>query len=105
MRFSTPSSIHPSIVIKFCTVIDIVSIERKRSKTVAFSAWQYPYTLTEEQKKEKEARDKKRQDEPPEGSNDALIKDFFTKLFAGRKKWIVPEKTFCEWSQPLFFNL
>lgn len=44
----------------------------------------------------KEARDKERKEEPPEGSNDALIKDFFTQLIAGRKKWIVPERMFCK---------
>ena len=63
---------------------------------MAFSAWQFPYTLTEEQRGVKEARDNGRKDEPPEGSNDALIKEFFTQLFAGRKKWIVPEEMFCE---------
>lgn len=63
---------------------------------MAYSAWQYPYTLTEEQRKVKEARDNARKDESPEGSNKALIKEFFTQLIAGRKKWIVPEKMFCE---------
>lgn len=50
----------------------------------------------------KEARESKRRDEPPEGSNEALIKDFFTQLIAGRKKWIVPDKMFCELS---FFRI
>lgn len=71
-------------------------LKRQDSKIVAFSAWQYPYTLTEEQRKVKEARDNARKDESPEGSNKALIKEFFTQLIAGRKKWIVPEKMFCE---------
>ncbi len=65
-------------------------------KTVAFSAWQYPYTLTEDQRREKEVKDSKPRDEPPEGSNSALVKDFARHLAAGRKKWIVPKKTFCE---------
>ena len=71
-------------------------LKRQSSKIVAFSAWQYPYTLTEEQRKVKEARDSARKDESPEGSNKALIKDFFTQLIDGRKKWIVPERMFCE---------
>lgn len=64
------------------------------SKIVAFSAWQYPYT--EEQRRRKEVRDQERKNEEPEGTNHALTKQFFTQLFAGRKKWIKPEKTFCE---------
>ena len=70
---------------------------------MAFSVWQYPHTLTEEQKKEKEAKECSTRDEPPEGSNTALVKDFFSQLFAGRKRWIVPEKMFCEYLHS--FNL
>lgn len=70
--------------------------DTRRSKTVAFAAWQYPHTLTEEEKKVKEARESRTREEPPEGSNVALIKDFFTQVFAGRERWIVREKTFCE---------
>ena len=66
----------------------------QNSKIVAFSAWQYPYT--EEQRRLKEIRDKERKNEEPEGSNHKLTNDFFTQLFAGRKKWIIPGKTFCE---------
>ena len=44
----------------------------------------------------KEKRDRERRDEPPEGSNEALIKDFFEQLIAGRRKWIVPDKMFCK---------
>ena len=64
------------------------------SKIAAFSAWQYPYT--EEQRRRKAIRDNERKNEEPEGTNHALTKQFFTQLFAGRKKWIKPEKTFCE---------
>ena len=70
------------------------------SKTVAFSAWQYPHTLTDGQRRAKEEKDAGRQNEPPEGSNNALIMEFFEKLFAGRKKWVDPEKTFCEFALP-----
>ena len=67
---------------------------RKGSKIVAFSAWQYPFT--EEQRRLKQKRDDERKQVEPEGTNFALTKDFFTQLFAGRKKWIQLEKTFCE---------
>ena len=70
------------------------------SKIVAFSAWQYPYT--EEQRRLKEIRDNQRKTEEPAGTNYALTNDFFTQLFAGRKKWIKPEKTFCELQVSLY---
>ena len=41
-------------------------------------------------------KDSSRRDEPPEGSNSELVKEFFAKVSAGRKKWVVPEKTFCK---------
>lgn len=53
----------------------------------------YAHGGTEE---EKEAKDRSTRDEPPAGSNNKFINDFCTQLFVGRKKWIVPEKTFCE---------
>ena len=31
-----------------------------------------------------------------DGSNEGLMKDFFAQLSAGRERWLVPEKTFCE---------
>lgn len=36
-----------------------------------------------------------------EGSNEGLMKDFFTQLIAGRERWLVPGKTFCESSLTL----
>ena len=66
-------------------------------KTVAFSRWIYPYTLTAEQKREKEEKDKSSRRPPAlEGSNGPLMDDFFKQLSEGRKKWVVPEKTYCE---------
>ena len=35
-------------------------------------------------------------EERPEGANKELIDEFFRHLFEGRKKWIVPEETYCE---------
>lgn len=70
-------------------------------KTVAFSKWDYPYEITPENKEKKEVKerlDKERKKEEGNmiGSNDSLMDDFFKQLFAGRKKWIVPEKTYCK---------
>ena len=61
---------------------------------MAFSAWQYPFT--EEQRRLKDVRDQERKTEEPEGTNLALTREFLEQLFAGRRKWIQPEKTFCE---------
>ena len=65
---------------------------------MAFARWQYPYSLTPEQKAEKEEKDemRKRYHEFPEGSNKELQEEFFKKLMDGRKRFIVPEKTYCE---------
>ena len=90
MRKPEPCHEGPDVV-KLCAYV-----KRGVRETVAFSAWQYPYALTEEQRKEKEAQDRSAIDEPPEGSNNQFITDFCTQLFDGRKKWILPEKTFCE---------
>lgn len=67
------------------------------SKTVAFSKWDYPHALTAEQRAEKKRKAMEdRLKKVVEGSNEALMKDFFTQLIAGRERWLVPEKTFCE---------
>lgn len=65
---------------------------------MAFARWQYPYTLTPEQKAEKDEKDEKRKryNEFPEGSNKELQKEFFKQLVEGRKRFIVPEKTYCK---------
>ncbi|KAL6719969.1 hypothetical protein ACLMJK_001890 [Lecanora helva] len=70
-------------------------VEVATGKTVAFSKWVHPHTLTEEQKKEKEKRELEKRNGPHlEGSNGPLIDEFVKQLFAGREKWIVPEKTY-----------
>ena len=71
-------------------------LKHRIRKTVAFSAWQYPHTLTDEEEKKREAAIRGRRDEPPEGSNKELIQEFFRQIFGGRKRWIEPDKTFCE---------
>lgn len=53
---------------------------------VGFARWTYPVTLSPEQAKEKDEREKKRPPHP-EGANGALMDDFFGQLSVGRKKW------------------
>lgn len=31
-----------------------------------------------------------------DGSNEGLMKEFFAQIIAGRERWLVPGKTFCE---------
>lgn len=63
---------------------------------VAFSKWDYPIQWTDELRQEKERRmgDKSA---PLEGSNQALMDEFFKELRRGREKWIVEGETFCKW--------
>ncbi|CAF9919151.1 MAG: hypothetical protein ALECFALPRED_000983 [Alectoria fallacina] len=70
-------------------------VEGSSGKTVAFSKWDYPYTLTAEQHEEKNRKAvADRLKKVVEGSNEGLMKDFFTQLIAGRERWLVPGKTF-----------
>lgn len=64
---------------------------------VGFAKWDYPHTLTAEQREEKarKAREE-RMKKVVEGSNGGLMREFFEQLTAGRERWLVPEKTFCE---------
>ena len=67
-------------------------------KTVAFSKWDHPYEVTPEKKETLETRARDRENEPRvEGSNDSLMDDFFKQMMDGRKKWIVPEETYCKY--------
>ena len=66
-------------------------------KTVAFSKWDFPHALTAEQREEKKRKAMQdRLKKVVDGSNEGLMKDFFAQLAAGRERWLVPEKTFCE---------
>lgn len=66
-------------------------------KTVAFSKWDFPYALTAQQREEKKRKERENKlKKVVEGSNEGLMKDFFAQLSAGRERWLVPEKTFCE---------
>lgn len=62
-------------------------------KIVGLSRWMYPVTLSPEQAKEKQESESKRTPYPV-GANSALLDDFFTQLFAARKKWVDTEKMF-----------
>ena len=44
------------------------------------------------------AEEAKKERHPP-GAQVALIDDFFEQIFAGRKKWIDPEKTYCTYDR------
>lgn len=73
--------------------------EGDRRKSVAFSAWQDPHTLTEDQRRDKEEGGGK--EELLEGSNGGLIREFWAQIDKGRERWIVAEKTFCECDKTL----
>ena len=65
-----------------------------RSRLVGFAKWQFPYTLTEEQKMEKEASYTKRVPYP-EGTNETLYREFFDHLDTLREKHIDESKDYC----------
>ncbi|KAL9128593.1 MAG: hypothetical protein Q9217_002758 [Psora testacea] len=69
------------------------AVENETGNIVAFSRWVYPVKLTPEQAKEKQEKEENREP-PPEGANVELTNTFFEQIFAGRKKWVDPEKTF-----------
>ena len=72
-------------------------------KSVAFAKWQYPYTLTAEQKAEKGKLNKREELEHPlpEGSNKELYDVFFTALRGKKAKWMDESKDYREIK---FFN-
>ena len=70
---------------------------RMQRETIAFSKWVYPHTLTEAQKAAKKAKEAEGR-HPRAGQNQALMNEFFQKLYAGRAKWIREEEMFCEFS-------
>ena len=66
---------------------------------IGFIGWQRPYTMTQEEKAERNAKDEAKTDRPwPEGANGSLIRTFFQKVGAEKEKWFNPEKMFCRWS-------
>ena len=71
---------------------------RVARKPLAFAKWQYPYTLTPEQRAEKARLDEaERLEHPlPEGSNKQLHNVFFTALREKRAKWMDESKDYCE---------
>jgi hypothetical protein len=71
------------------------------SQIAAFSKWEYPHPSTPDAKNLE--KDFITQPQPP-GSNDELIVEFFTKIFCGRMKWIVPETNYCPYSRTFSFE-
>ena len=66
-------------------------------KSLAFAKWQYPYTLTPEQKDRKAALNKREELEHslPEGANRELYHAFFAALREKRAKWMDESKDYC----------
>ena len=69
-----------------------------KRKTVAFAKWQYPHTLSAQQKAEKEEEERNAKPRP-EGTNFQLLEAFMTALDNKRMKWIDETKGYCEWHQ------
>lgn len=67
-------------------------------KPLAFAKWQYPYTLTSEQKTKKAQLDRIEEVEHPypEGSNRELYDVFFAALREKKSKWMDESKDYCE---------
>ena len=66
-------------------------------KALAFAKWQYPYTLTPEQRAEKARldRDEELEHPLPEGSNRELHDVFFAALREKKAKWMDESKDYC----------
>lgn len=67
-------------------------------KPLAFAKWQYPYTLTAEQKMKKAQLDRIEELEHPypEGSNRELYDVFFAALREKKAKWMDASKDYCK---------
>lgn len=68
-------------------------------KPLAFAKWQYPYTLTTEQKMKKSQLDRKEELEYslPEGSNRELYGVFFAALRKKKAMWMDESKDYCKY--------
>lgn len=68
-------------------------------KPLAFAKWQYPYTLTAEQKEKKAQLDRKEESEYslPEGANRELYNVFFSALREKKAKWMNESKDYCKY--------
>lgn len=73
-------------------------------ETVAFSKWDYPVELTKEQKEEKLRKQKEGRGRNVEGSNQALLDEYFEYVRRGRERWILEGKTFCEFLMGLIYG-
>ena len=65
---------------------------------MAYAKWQYPFTLTPEQRAEKARLDEvdKLEHPLPEGSNRELHRVFFAALVEKRAKWMDESKDYCK---------
>lgn len=63
---------------------------------MAWARWKYPYTLTPEQKREKEVIIERDKPQYPEGTNVRLIHEFLGRLDDLRSKYVDEEKEYCK---------
>jgi len=69
----------------------------KHSDVAAFALWEFPTSLTEEQKAQKAAlEDKAKRKVHLAGTNVALRTDFFGQINRMRKKYIDPSHDYCK---------
>ncbi|KAI4159160.1 MAG: hypothetical protein LQ342_006807 [Letrouitia transgressa] len=69
-------------------------VEEETGKLVAWARWKYPYTLTPEQKREKEVIIERDKPQYPEGTNVRLIHEFLGRLDDLRSKYVDEEKEY-----------
>ena len=76
---------------------------RLARKLLGFAKWQYPYTLTPEQKAKKSKLDRIEELEHPfpEGSNRELYEVFFAALREKKAKWMDESKDYCKTASPV----
>ncbi len=69
-------------------------MDTESGKIIGFSKWNYPRSLTHEERY-KEVGVKKKGPYPA-GTNISLLEHYYDQMWAKREKWINPEKTFCK---------
>lgn len=87
----------------FCWIYAIHFIMLTPSrKLLGFARWYYPYLLTNQQAKQKEASEKI-SPSLPQTTNAAMLEEFFAQEGSLRIKWINHEKDFCKISRFCYY--
>jgi len=96
--FTKPCSLDPIVLELHLRHFVFRSCIDHCSKIVAFAKWQFPHTLTAEQKAAKERADKKADEENPlpVGTNIELYSEFFGALKERRRKFLDDSKDYCQ---------